>query len=69
MVWVYDEITQTVKERKVTVLQILNDGKIIISQGLSSGEEVVTAGVHSLSEGEKVKLLPNVSSTNVGGLL
>jgi RND family efflux transporter MFP subunit len=69
MVWVYDEITQTVKERKVTVLQILNDGKVIISQGLSSGEEVVTAGVHSLSEGEKVKLLPSISSTNAGGLL
>jgi multidrug efflux pump subunit AcrA (membrane-fusion protein) len=58
-----------VKERKVTVLQILNDGKVIISQGLSSGEEVVTAGVHSLSEGEKVKLLPSISSTNAGGLL
>lgn len=69
MVWVYDEITQTVKERKVTVLQILNNGKVIISQGLRSGEEVVTAGVHSLSEGEKVKLLPSVSSTNVGDLL
>lgn len=69
MVWVYDEITQTVKERKVIVLQILNDGKVIISQGLSAGEKVVTAGVHSLSDGEKVKLLPSVSSTNVGGLL
>jgi len=69
MVWVYDKITQTVKERKVMVLQILNDGKVIISQGLSAGEEVVTAGVHSLSEGEKVNLLPDVSSTNVGGLL
>ncbi|MCK9235983.1 MAG: efflux RND transporter periplasmic adaptor subunit [Bacteroidales bacterium] len=69
MVWVYDEITQTVQERKVTVIQILNDGKIIISQGLDVGEKVVTAGVHSLSEGEKVKLISDVSSTNVGGLL
>jgi RND family efflux transporter MFP subunit len=69
MVWIYDETTQTVSERKVTVAQILNDGKIIISQGVSVGETIVTAGVHSLSEGEKVKLLPDVSSTNVGGLL
>jgi RND family efflux transporter MFP subunit len=69
MVWVYDEATQTVSERKVTVTQILNDGKVIISQGLNLGETIVTAGVHFLSEGEKVKLLPDVSSTNVGGLL
>jgi multidrug efflux pump subunit AcrA (membrane-fusion protein) len=69
MVWVYDETTQTVKGRKVTVAQILNNGKTIVSQGLSAGETVVTAGVHSLSEGEKVKLLPSISSTNAGGLL
>lgn len=69
MVWVYDEITRTVKGRKVTVVQILNDGKVIISQEISAGEKIVTAGVHFLSEGEKVKLLSDVSSTNVGGLL
>ena len=69
MVWVYDETTQTVKERNVTVAQILNDGKVIISHGLNAGETVVTAGIHSLTEGEKVNLLSDVSSTNVGGLL
>lgn len=69
MVWVYDEAAQTVSARKVSVAQILTDGTVIISDGLNAGEILVTAGVHSLSDGEKVKLLPIVPSTNVGGLL
>lgn len=69
MVWVYEEVSQTVKERKVTVAQILGNGRVIISQGLEVGETVVTAGIHALSEGQQVELLPIESSTNVGGLL
>jgi RND family efflux transporter MFP subunit len=68
-VWVYNKSTQTVEVRAVTLTEILNDGIVIISDGLHEGEIVVTAGVHVLRQGEKVKLLPAVSSTNIGGLL
>jgi hypothetical protein len=44
-------------------------GQAIVSEGLSEGEIVVSAGVHSLKEGEKVKVLPVASPTNIGGLL
>jgi multidrug efflux pump subunit AcrA (membrane-fusion protein) len=68
-VWVYNKGTQTVETRAVTPTEIRLDGKVIVSKGLSEGEMVVTAGVRSLRQGEKVKLLPAVSPTNVGGLL
>ena len=68
-VWVYNPIAQTVEPRVITLTKILSDGTVIVSEGLHEGELVVTAGVHALRQGEKVKLLPAVSSTNVGGLL
>jgi hypothetical protein len=36
---------------------------------LTHGEIIITAGVHSLKDGEKVKILPPPSETNIGGLL
>lgn len=68
-VWIYDEQKQVVNIRKVKVSEILTDGTLVISHGLKVGERVVTAGVHALSENEKVKLLPQTTATNVGGLL
>ncbi|MCD7933495.1 MAG: efflux RND transporter periplasmic adaptor subunit [Tannerellaceae bacterium] len=68
-VWVYDGQTGTVAARTVVVAEILADGTTVISGGLRAGEVVVTAGVHSLKEGEAVKLLPAVSLTNIGGML
>jgi len=68
-VWVYNNSTQSVEIRPVNVSEILRDGKAVISEGLSVGETVVTAGVHVLRQGEKVRLLPAVSSANVGGML
>jgi RND family efflux transporter MFP subunit len=68
-VWIYNPNTQTVSARKVKIDNILNSGALVISEGLQAGEIVITAGVHALREGEKVKLLPPVSPTNVGGLL
>jgi RND family efflux transporter MFP subunit len=69
MVWIYDTSTQTVKSHQVTVSQFQNNGTVIISGGLNVGDIVVTAGVHSLSERDTVKLIPETSSTNAGGLL
>ncbi|MDR1601789.1 MAG: efflux RND transporter periplasmic adaptor subunit [Tannerella sp.] len=68
-VWVYSPDSHTVAARKVTVYELHTDGTVILSEGLTSGEIVITAGVHSLKEGEKVKVLPPVSETNAGGLL
>jgi len=68
-VWIYNKGTQTVEVRAVTPTEIRLDGKVIVSKGLSEGELVVTAGVRTLRQGEKVKLLHAVSSTNIGGLL
>jgi RND family efflux transporter MFP subunit len=68
-VWVYDEERQTVNARTIRISEILTNGALIVSDGLNAGERVVSAGVHSLSDGEKVKLLPPATATNVGGLL
>ena len=68
-VWVYNKDMQTVETRAVTPAIILADGTVVVSEGLKEGEIVVTAGVHSLRQGEKVKLLPAVSDDNIGGLL
>ncbi len=68
-VWIYNVSTQTVEARTIKIREIHSDGTVVVSKGLDIGEIVVTAGVHKLRAGEKVKLLPVVSSTNVGGLL
>jgi len=36
---------------------------------LRKGQTVISAGVNDLKEGQKVKLLPPVPASNVGGLL
>lgn len=69
MVWVYDGTTETLKARRIVIEQILTDGTVVVSSGLAHGEIVVSGGAGSVKEGEKVKLLPAVSSTNIGGLL
>ena len=68
-VWIYDSATGTVTPRPITLSEILTDGRVVVSSGLEAGELVVTAGVHSLKEGQKVKLIPEVTATNVGGML
>ncbi|MCD7937421.1 MAG: efflux RND transporter periplasmic adaptor subunit [Tannerellaceae bacterium] len=68
-VWVYDPVRECVNRREVKVSQILSAGTAIISSGLQPDELVISAGVHTLQEGERVRLLPPVSATNVGGML
>lgn len=67
-VWIYSE-DGTVSAREVVVRSLHIAGTATIFEGLQTGEKVVISGVHSLKEGEKVKLLPEVTDTNVGGLL
>lgn len=68
-IWVYNPSKETVSVRKVQVVNMLPGGLAVFYDGIVAGDLVVTAGVHSLEDGQKVKLLPAVSSTNVGGVL
>ena len=55
-VWVIDAETQTVSRREVTVGNLTDQG-IMIPKGLQPGEWIATAGVHTLKEGQQVKLM------------
>lgn len=68
-VWIYDSRDEVVRKMKVVVGQINKDGSVWIKSHLRKGQTVVSAGVNDLKEGQKVKALPPVTATNVGGLL
>ena len=55
-VWVIDENAQTAHRREVKLGPMTNTG-IRIQEGLKPGEWVATAGVHSIREGQKVRIL------------
>ena len=55
-IWVVDEGSQKVARRPVTTGELTPEG-IRIAKGLKLGEWVVTAGVHSLQDGQQVKIL------------
>lgn len=68
-VWLYDEKTQTISRKEVTVERLHSDGSAIITSGIDAGSRIVSVGVHKLFEGQKVRPLKERSKTNVGGLL
>jgi len=51
-----DRETMTVSPRAVVLGSPIAQG-LVATEGLSAGDLVVSAGVHSLREGQKVKLL------------
>ncbi|MGV3483303.1 MAG: efflux RND transporter periplasmic adaptor subunit [Planctomycetaceae bacterium] len=55
-VWVFDEASKKVSRRAVKTGQLTPVG-VEVEDGLQAGERVVTSGVHSLREGQEVKLL------------
>ena len=67
-VWVVGA-DSTVSRREVTVGTLDGEGRLVVTGGLAGDEEIVRAGVHALHEREKVKVLPPVAATNIGGLL
>jgi len=67
-VWIFDAQTQTVHPQEVRVEKLNRQG-VEISGGLTPGQWIVTAGVHHLQPGQKVRLLPKPSKTNVGAML
>mgnify|MGYP000273199839 CR=1 FL=1 len=68
-VWVYDTTQTTVRMNPVKVVELDKDGQVIVESDLASGTRIVSAGVNGLKAGQKVRLLPPVSSSNVGKLL
>ena len=68
-VWLYHPQDSMITLTPVEVQQILKDGTAIVRSELKRGQTIISAGVNDLKEGEKVRLLPPVSASNVGGLL
>lgn len=68
-VWIFDQSKQSVNQREVSMIDFDSNGMVNLSKGISGGELIVAAGVHSLREGQKVKMLVKKSNTNVGGQL
>lgn len=54
-VWVVAPETRTVSQRAVE-LAPLDEGRVDVRTGVSEGERVVIAGVHSLAEGQEVRI-------------
>lgn len=52
-VWVYDQASNAVNLRPITVAKF-ETGGVIVAGGISKGDVVVTAGVHRLREGQEV---------------
>ena len=53
-VWVVDLPASTVSLRKVDLA--VDQGGVRVSQGLAAGARIVTAGVHSLKQGQQVRI-------------
>lgn len=54
-VWIVDPQTSSVSARDIKIAS-KNAATFTVAEGLEAGMRVVTAGVHSLSEGQKVKV-------------
>ncbi|TPJ59234.1 efflux RND transporter periplasmic adaptor subunit [Mesorhizobium sp. B2-7-1] len=54
-VWIVDPRSSSVSTREIKVAS-KGGGSFTVAEGLEAGMRVVTAGVHSLSEGQKVKV-------------
>jgi RND family efflux transporter MFP subunit len=55
-VWVIDEATQKITRRNVTLGELTALG-LRVTSGLKPGEWIATAGVHTLREGQQVRIL------------
>jgi RND family efflux transporter MFP subunit len=55
-VYVVDEASMTLVQKPVEV-GVLSDQGVLVKSGLSAGEWLVIAGVHSVSEGQQVRIL------------
>jgi RND family efflux transporter MFP subunit len=68
-VWVFDPNTSTIQAQEVQTGALIQDGFIEILNGLKPGHTIVVAGVNNLNNNDTVKVIPETSETNQGGLL
>ncbi|WP_282038496.1 efflux RND transporter periplasmic adaptor subunit [Saccharicrinis aurantiacus] len=68
-VWSVNKVNMKVAKKEVVVGDLVGSGFVTIKEGVTINDVVVTAGVYSLQENQEVKILPNKSASNVGGLL
>ena len=68
-IYIYKEKDQTVHRQTVSVERLHTDGTAEVSGNIGASDRVVTTGAHHIHDGQRVKLLPPMSQTNVGGLL
>lgn len=67
--YIYNSASGSVRAEEVSVSSVHTDGSALVSGPVDEGALVVTSGVHHIKDGARVRLLPPVSPTNVGGLL
>lgn len=60
---------KTVRKIPVNVQQVTKEGTAVVHGGLQAGDTVVSAGVHTLKEGQEIRVLPPVAASNIGRLL
>ncbi len=68
-VWLYKNSSKTVTKREVKLNKIISNSVIEINGTFSGGERIVTAGVNYLFEGQKVKIMPAFTESNIGNRL
>ena len=61
-VWVINDLTKTVTRREVTLGTLTNAGTEVLA-GLQRGEWIATAGVHSLRDGQRVRIAEKASTS------
>jgi RND family efflux transporter MFP subunit len=61
-VWVINDHTKTVARREVTLGTVTNAGTVVRA-GLQRGEWIATAGVHSLRDGQRVRIAEKVPTS------
>jgi RND family efflux transporter MFP subunit len=59
LVWIVDPSTSTVSLRKLDLTQ--DEGGFRVTGGLAAGTRVVTAGIHSLKQGQQVRIEPEAT--------
>jgi len=55
-VWVVDEASNTLASREVQMGRLTSKG-VLIRSGISAGDWVVVKGVHSVDEGQTVRIM------------
>ncbi|MCL2511803.1 MAG: efflux RND transporter periplasmic adaptor subunit, partial [Bacteroidales bacterium] len=66
-VWIVQN--NAVNKREVKTGGVSQNGALVILSGISDSDEVVAAGLRALHENDRVRVIPQATETNVGGLL